>query len=115
VHAPERSLEIITRHAAGRPLKGIVHAFRGSLERARQYLALGLKLSVGPGISEPGRFLSLKRALPQLRPEDWVLESDWAGESFFQAAQASSGLTGRPVEEIARQTTENLRQSGLLG
>ncbi len=115
VHAHERSLEILTRHAAGRPLKGIVHAFSGSIETARQYLALGLKLSVGPGLSEPGRFLSLKKALPQLRPEDWVLESDWAGEKFFRAAQAASGLTGRPVAEIARQTTENLQQTGLLG
>jgi TatD DNase family protein len=114
VHSHGRALEILTRHAQGRPLKGIVHAFSGSIETARQYLALGLKLSVGPGLSEPGRFLSLKRALPQLRPEDWVLESDWAGEKFFRTVQAASGLTGRPVAEIARQTTENLQQTGLL-
>jgi len=115
VHAHERSLEILTRHAAGRPLKGIVHAFSGSIETARRYLALGLKLSVGPGLSEPGRFLSLKKALPQLHSEDWVLESDWAGEKFFRAAQAASGLTGRPLADLARQTTENLRNTGLLG
>jgi TatD DNase family protein len=115
VHAHERALEILTRHAAGRPLRGILHAFSGSIETARQYLALGLKLSIGPGLSEPGRFLSLKKALPQLRSEDWVLESDWAGEKFFRAVQAASGLTGRPLADIARQTTENLRETGLLG
>jgi TatD DNase family protein len=115
VHAQERSLEVLRRHARGRALRGIVHAFSGSIETARQYLSLGLKLSIGPGISEPGRFLSLKKALPQLRPEDWVLESDWAGEKFFRAAQAASGLTGRPVADIAVQTAENLRQTGLLG
>lgn len=115
VHAHERSLEILTRHAASTRLRGIVHAFTGSLEIARQYLALGLKLSIGPGISEPGRFLALKKCLPQLRPEDWVLESDWAGERFFRTVQAASGLTGRPSSEIASQTAENLRETGLLG
>ena len=115
VHAQERAREILTRHAAGGRLRGIVHAFSGSLEAARPYLALGLKLSIGPGLSEPGRFLSLKKALPLLDARDWVLESDGAGERFFRAVQAASGLTGQSVSEMARQATENLRETGLLG
>ncbi len=123
VHAHEQALEVLRGHAnsktrtgaQARSLRGIVHAFSGSLEAARQYLALGLKLSIGPGLSEPGRFLSLKRVLSQLAPTDWVLESDGAGERFFRTVQAASGLTGRTTAEIARQTFENLRETGLLG
>ena len=114
VHAHESALKILKSHSQSSGLRGIVHAFTGSVETAREYLALGLKLSIGPGICEPGRFLKLKKALPLLEPGDWVLESDWAGEHFFKVVQAASGLTHRPVGEIARQCRENLGKAGLI-
>ncbi|MBU6376693.1 MAG: TatD family hydrolase [Bdellovibrionales bacterium] len=115
VHGHEVALRLLLKHSERQPLRGLVHAFSGSFEVARQYVSLGLKLSIGPGISEPGRFLALKKALPQLSPADWVLESDGAGEQFFRVVQAVSGLTGRPPAEISEQTRLNLQEVGLLG
>ncbi len=114
VQAHDDALQILALHAdrAGRPLQGLVHAFSGAIELARRYTGLGLKLSIGPGISQPGRFLTLKKTLPLLGPQDWVLESDAAGEHFFRVVQAASGLTGRSSAELARQTLENLQQAG---
>ncbi|NDD90519.1 hypothetical protein EBZ37_00310 [bacterium] len=58
VHGHEVALRLLMKHAERQPLRGLVHAFSGSIEVARQYVSLGLKLSIGPGVSEAGRFLS---------------------------------------------------------
>ncbi|MFN7684073.1 MAG: TatD family hydrolase [Oligoflexia bacterium] len=110
VHAHEVALEILRRHAlrTGAPVCGIVHAFSGSYETAQAYLALGLKLSVGPGLAQPGRFKQLKSALPRLRPGDWVLESDGQGPELLQAARAAAGLTGRSLESVLERSSRNL-------
>lgn len=50
---------------------GLVHAFSGSLEIARQYVELGLTLSIGTRGLERS-----KSVLAQLDPKDWVVESD---------------------------------------
>lgn len=54
---------------------GIVHAFSGSLQQARQYVGLGFKLGVGGAVTYP-RAQRLRRTLQQLGPEHWVLETD---------------------------------------
>jgi TatD DNase family protein len=110
VHAHEVALELL----GSGPYRGILHAFGGGIDLAARYTALGLKLSIGRGLADPGKFLALKRALPLLSAQDWVLESDGTAEHWFRVAQAASGLTGRPLAEIAAQTTQNLIDSGLM-
>jgi TatD DNase family protein len=107
VHAHEVALERLGQVRG--PLRGLVHAFSGSYEIAQQYLRLGLKLSIGPGIARPGRFKQLKSALPRLGPSDWVLESDGEGPELFQAARAAAALVGRPVNEVLSQSTDGVR------
>jgi len=111
VHAHEVTLDILERHqksGSGVPLRGIVHAFSGSYEVAQRYLELGLKLSIGPGIAQSGRFKQLKAALPRLAPSDWVLESDGEGHELFQAARAASGLTGESPEAVLERSSQSL-------
>jgi TatD DNase family protein len=113
VHAHELTLETLQRHqksGSGAPIRGIVHAFSGSYEVAQRYLQFGLKLSIGPGISEPGRFKQLKAALPRLAPSDWVIESDGQGQELFQAARASAGLTGESPEAVLARSSQTLAQ-----
>jgi TatD DNase family protein len=112
VHAHEGALEILRRHASktAAPLRGIVHAFSGSYETAQSYLALGLKLSVGPGLAQPGRFKQLKSALPRLSPGDWVLESDGQGPELWMAARAAAGLTGRGIEAVIQRSNQTLAE-----
>ena len=74
VKAHEEALEHLNRH----PPKngGLVHAFTGSYEIARRYLALGLKLSIGAAITRPNAYQTLKQGLLRWSREDWVLETD---------------------------------------
>jgi len=116
VHAHEVALGILRDHAKvrgvgpeGRSLRGIVHAFSGSYEIAQEYLRLGLKLSIGPGLAEPGRFKQLKAALPRLAPTDWVLESDGEGPELMRAAHAAAGLTAREVAEVLETSAKTLQ------
>lgn len=57
------------------PHGGIVHGFAGSYEIARQYLDLGLTLSIGTGILQKG-YKKLKDAVARLPLERLVVESD---------------------------------------
>lgn len=54
---------------------GIVHAFAGSREEAREYIKLGFKLGLGGAPTWP-QALRMHRVLPQLPLESVVLETD---------------------------------------
>ncbi|MET1081071.1 MAG: TatD family hydrolase [Pseudomonas sp.] len=54
---------------------GIVHAFSGSREEAREYGKLGFKLGLGGAATWP-QALRLRRVLPGLDPDSLVLETD---------------------------------------
>ncbi|MFG6206461.1 TatD family hydrolase [Pseudomonas retamae] len=54
---------------------GIIHAFAGSREEAREYLKLGFKLGLGGAPTWP-QALRMHRVLPQLPLESVVLETD---------------------------------------
>jgi TatD DNase family protein len=112
VHAHEEVLQMLSRFREGQPRRalGLVHAFSGSFEIAQKYLELGLKLSIGPGLAQPGRFKQLKSALPRLQPGDWVLESDGQGPELLLAARAAAGLTAQSAEEVLGQSARNLRR-----
>lgn len=55
--------------------RGIVHAFSGSREVARDYINLGLCVSLGPALLRPG-FRKVKDALSHIPLDHLVVESD---------------------------------------
>ncbi|WP_338499834.1 TatD family hydrolase [Pseudomonas trivialis] len=57
------------------PRGGIIHAFAGSLEEAREYIRLGFKLGLGGAATWP-QALRMHRVLAQLPLEAVVLETD---------------------------------------
>ncbi|CAM2006396.1 TatD family hydrolase [Acanthopleuribacter pedis] len=70
-HGP--ALEQLARH--GPRWRGIVHAFSGSREIAREYGRLGLLVSIGPAVLRPG-FKKVKAALSHIPLDGLVVESD---------------------------------------
>jgi TatD DNase family protein len=54
---------------------GVVHGFSGSLQQARRYLDLGLRLGMGGLISQP-RAARVREALTALPLSSWLLETD---------------------------------------
>ncbi|WP_252090236.1 TatD family hydrolase [Pseudomonas sp. MWU13-3659] len=54
---------------------GIIHAFAGSYEEAREYIRLGFKLGLGGAATWP-QALRLRKTLPRLPLESVVLETD---------------------------------------
>lgn len=57
------------------PFGGIIHAFAGSYEEAREYIKLGFKLGLGGAPTWP-QALRMHRVLPRLPHEAIVLETD---------------------------------------
>ena len=57
------------------PRAGIIHAFAGSLEEAREYIKLGFKLGLGGAATWP-QALRMHKVLAQLPLEAVVLETD---------------------------------------
>ncbi len=101
---------------------GIVHAFSGSEQQARQYIDLGFVLGVGGVITYP-RATRLRKTLSALPLSALVLESDApdmspsqnAGErntplSLLHSVTELSRLHHLPAEEIAKQTSNNVQR-----
>jgi TatD DNase family protein len=57
------------------PRRGIIHAFAGSYEEAREYLKLGYKLGLGGAPTWPQAY-RLRKVVPRLPLESIVLETD---------------------------------------
>ncbi|QGW75996.1 YchF/TatD family DNA exonuclease [Pseudomonas alkylphenolica] len=98
---------------------GIIHAFAGSFEEAREYHKLGFKLGLGGAATWP-QALRLHKVLPQLPLESLVLETDapdmapvmYAGmrnspEHLPQIATALAAVIGIEVERLAEVSTRN--------
>lgn len=72
---------------------GIVHAFSGSEQQGRAWLALGFKLGIGGAMTHP-RAHKLRRTIAALPADAWLLETDspdmrpafWAGPVNSPAA-----------------------------
>lgn len=100
------------------PRGGIVHAFSGSEQQARQYAQLGFKLGFGGAISY-ARATRLRRLAGEL-PLAWlVLETDapdmplsaWRGEPncpqrVAEVAQIIADLRRQPLARVAQTTTD---------
>ena len=98
---------------------GIAHAFNGSRQQAEMFIALGFKLGFGGAMTWP-RATRLRTLAATLPLESMVLETDapdippdfvgrGRNEPAFlpRIAQTLSELRAQPVDEIAKNTSQN--------
>ncbi len=120
VRAHDQVLKLLRHYQL--PQAGIVHAFSGSEQQAREYAKLGFKLGFGGAISYD-RAHKLRRLAAELPLEWLVLETDapdmplaqYPGQPnepsrVAEVAQLIAGLRGQSVAEIAEVTTATARQ-----
>lgn len=101
------------------PRGGIVHAFAGSLEEAREYIKLGFRLGLGGAVTWP-QAKRLRRVAAELPANSIVLETDAPDMApAFAAAQRNSPenlpriaaliaeLRGEPLARLADQCWHN--------
>ena len=104
------------------PRGGIVHAFAGSAEEAREYLKLGFRLGLGGAATWP-QANRLRKVVAQLPLEAIVLETDapdmapsmHAGrrnspEYLAEICAVLAGLRGIAAEELATASSRNARE-----
>ena len=100
---------------------GIIHAFAGSLEEAREYIKLGFKLGLGGAPTWP-QALRLRKVVAQLPLEALVLETDSpdmapamypnqrnSPEYLPAICAALAELRGISPDELAEASSQNAR------
>ena len=98
-------------------LGGIVHAFNGSEQQAKQFIQLGFKLGFGSTVTYPNAH-KIHRLIAQLPTDIFVLETDapymkpvWQNtvlpNNIKQYAKAIAKLRNQSIDEIIWQTTLN--------
>ena len=98
---------------------GIIHAFAGSREEAREYLKLGFKLGLGGAATWP-QALRLRKVLADLAPDTIVLETDSpdmapamypnqrnSPEHLPDICRALAEVMGLHPEHLAKASTAN--------
>jgi TatD DNase family protein len=101
---------------------GIIHAFAGSFEEAREYIKLGFKLGLGGAATWP-QALRMHRVLPKLPLDAVVLETDspdmapamFPGQRNSPAhlpaiCEALAAIMAVTPERLAEASTANARQ-----
>ncbi|WPO99297.1 TatD family hydrolase [Pseudomonas sp. HR96] len=99
--------------------RGVIHAFSGSREEAREYLKLGFKLGLGGAATWP-QALRLRKVLAELPLDAVVLETDAPDMApamypgvrnspvhLPQIAEALAGIMGVEVERLVEASTRN--------
>lgn len=107
---------------AGLARGGVVHAFSGSEQQAREYIRLGFKLGVGGSITYE-RAKKLRRTFSDLPLSALVLETDspdmplcgYQGETNYPeraalVAEVLAELRGMTSAEVAEVTLQNTRE-----
>jgi TatD DNase family protein len=128
--ADEETIEVLreAREEGGEPLCGVVHCFSGDYPLARQVLDLGLHISFTGVITFP-KAEPLREVLKKIPLERVLLETDcpylapvpFRGKRneparVVHVAETAATVLGRPLEEVARITTQNVvRLFGLEG
>lgn len=120
VKAHNELIRRLKRHRFSRG--GVVHAFSGSADIAQTYWQMGFRLGVG-GVITYERARKTRAAVSRVPLEALLLETDApdmpvsgrqgernSPEFLPVIAQTLAGLRGCPVEQVARQTTDNTRQ-----
>ena len=117
VKAHDRMLSLLRRYAL--PKGGVVHAFSGSAEHAKQYAKLGFKLGFGGAISY-ARAHKQHRLVREL-PLEWILLETDAPDmplegyqdqpnsplSVVKVAEVIAELRGLSLQTVAEQTQFN--------
>ncbi|WDY57237.1 TatD family hydrolase [Pseudomonas sp. PSKL.D1] len=76
LHVRRSHAQVIATLKRYKPARGgIIHAFAGSYEEGREYIKLGFKLGLGGAATWP-QALRLRKTLPRLPLESFVLETD---------------------------------------
>lgn len=104
------------------PVRGVLHAFAGSSEEAKQSLKLGLKLGFGPSLTYSGS-RRIREVFAALSEDAFVLETDApfmltakarrqgrttaSPADIFEVLKAAAELRGTSQEEIAARSTAN--------
>ena len=98
---------------------GIIHAFSGSYEEAREYIRLGFKLGLGGAATWP-QARRMHRVIPRLPADSLVLETDSpdmppafstrqrnSPQNLPQICAELAALRGESAEQLARQCLHN--------
>jgi len=106
---------------ATQKLLGMVHAFNGSYEVAKQYLDQGFLISVGGAMTFeknqklieavkkiPLEMLLLESDSPDQKPFNWKSELN-TPESVLLVAASVAQIKNRAVEEVLKITTNNFK------
>jgi TatD DNase family protein len=101
------------------PRGGVIHAFAGSYEEAREYIRLGFRLGLGGAPTWP-QALRLRKVIPRLPLEAIVLETDSpdmapamhpcvrnSPEHLPDICAALAELCGVTAEELAQASSRN--------
>ncbi|MCU7800242.1 MAG: TatD family hydrolase [gamma proteobacterium symbiont of Lucinoma myriamae] len=75
IHARKSHDEVIKHLKENASLTGIIHAYSGSYEQAKEYLKRGFKLGFGGAFIYP-KATKLRALVPRLPIDAWVLETD---------------------------------------
>lgn len=117
--ATERVIQLLKQHGSTR---GVIHSFSGSLEQARQLVAMGFLLGIGGPLTYPRstRLRSIVREipLPYLLLETDAPDQPMCGEQgrrnepckLPDVARALAEARGLDIKEIAEQTTRNAKR-----
>lgn len=123
IHVRRSHAAVIATLKRIRPARtGIIHAFAGSFEEAREYIRLGYKLGLGGAATWP-QALRMHRVLPKLPLDAVVLETDspdmapamLPGQRNSPAhlpaiCAALAQIMGISPERLAEASTTNARQ-----
>ncbi len=121
IHAVRSHQDILAQLKLCDQISGIIHAYSGSYEQAREFLKLGFKLGFGGAFSYP-KAKKLRSLVSRLPLQAWVLETDapdMSPESHFgqrnspeylpEIAQAFISLYDKQssTEQILEQLYQN--------
>ncbi|MEN6405878.1 MAG: TatD family hydrolase [Thermoguttaceae bacterium] len=126
LHCRDAAAELVAmvRESVARgPLRGVVHAFSGDAALAAELLSLGLHLSFAGNVTYSNKKFDSLRSAAKTVPDDRLLvetDSPYLVPQLFRGkkrrnepanvvhtAAFLAELRGVPVDQIARQTTEN--------
>lgn len=75
IHVRKAHEEVLRHLKTIKSVSGIIHAYSGSYEQAKEYLKLGFKLGFGGAFTYP-RATKLRSLVSRLPLDAWVLETD---------------------------------------
>jgi TatD DNase family protein len=123
LHARHAFAQVIEAlRAFGKPLRGVVHSFSGSLEQARELSRIGFSVGIGGPVTYE-RAQRLRRMVAALPAECLLLETDAPDQPgsqhkgdrnepayLVEVLHCVAELRGVDPAELAHTTTENARR-----